>query len=75
MGNLIRTAKMPAKTCAARIEWANDYLWDYAERKIDREDLRFVWATLIGWRDFATGDEVRSYDAMIRRISETLEGR
>lgn len=68
--------KFPPRTATAaeRIEWANEYLWDYAEGKLSRAALSVVWATLHGWADTATETDRRAYKAMAGRVEAHLKG-
>jgi hypothetical protein len=64
----------PDATCAERVEFAGDRLWDLAEGKLAREQGHFYCQLIAGWTDLCSSADREQYRGMVRRFEQMLKG-
>lgn len=57
----------------ARVEWANEKLWDFAEGLLSRNALRVLAGVALGWADLGTDHEKTQYRTLARKARELAE--
>lgn len=59
-------------SCAERIEFAGERLWDFADGQLTRVQVGFYRTLIAGWMDLCSETDREQYRGMLRRYEQML---